>query len=117
MPLRDLLDAGLTVAGSSDAPVVDLDPLVGIRAAVQRRTTSGRDFDDGQNVTVGEALEMYTLHAARAGGLEDEVGSLAPGKRADLVILNSDPTSLRSSELGSLTVRRTICGGKDVYTI
>jgi predicted amidohydrolase YtcJ len=115
MPLRDMLDAGLTVAGSSDAPVVDFDPLVGIRVAVTRRTEEGRDFNDGQNVTIAEALERYTVHAARAGGLDEEVGSLVPGKRADLVVLNEDPTVLAASDLGRLTVQRTISGGKDVF--
>ncbi len=114
-PLRAMLDAGLTVAGSSDAPVVDLDPLVGIRAAVRRRAASGEPLEDGQEVTIGEALEMYTVHGARSGGLEHEAGTLEAGKRADLVVLNEDPTSLASDELDRLAVERTVCGGADVY--
>jgi len=114
-PLRAMLDAGLTVAGSSDAPVVDFDPLVGIRAAVRRRAASGEPVEDGQQVTIGEALEMYTVHGARSGGLEHEVGTLEAGKRADLVVLNTDPTSLAPRDLDRLTVERTVCGGADVY--
>jgi predicted amidohydrolase YtcJ len=115
-PLRSMLDAGLTVAGSSDAPVVDFDPLVGIRVAVRRRAASGRPVEDGEQVTIGEALEMYTVHAARAGGLEHEVGTLEAGKRADLVVLSGDPTALPPKELDRLQVERTVCGGCDVYT-
>jgi predicted amidohydrolase YtcJ len=115
MPLRAMLDAGLVVAGSSDAPVVDFDPLAGIRAAVQRRTASGQQLGDGQEVSVQEALEMYTLHSARAGGLEHEVGSLEVGKRADLVVLSEDPTALEPGELDRLKVLRTVCGGADAH--
>ena len=115
MPLRALLDAGLVVAGSSDAPVVDFDPLRGIRCAVERKTAKGRPLNDGQQVTVGEALEMYTVHAARSGGLEEEVGTLAPGKRADMVVLSKDPTQWPPSDLAQVNVVRTICGGVDVY--
>ena len=115
MPLRALLDAGLVVAGSSDAPVVDFDPLRGIRCAVERKTAKGRPLNDGQQVTVAEALEMYTVHAARSGGLEEEVGTLAPGKRADMVVLSKDPTQWPPSDLAQVNVVRTICGGVDVY--
>jgi predicted amidohydrolase YtcJ len=116
MPLRDMLDAGLAVAGSSDAPAVDFDPLVGIRCAVRRRTSAGEALDDGQDVTIHEALRMYTVNAARSGGLEHEAGTLAPGKCADLVVLNVDPTALSAGDLDQLAVEWTICGGADVYT-
>jgi predicted amidohydrolase YtcJ len=115
VPLRSLFDAGLTVAGSSDAPVVDFDPLKGIRRAVDRRTAGGECLDDGQEITAGEALAMYTTHAARSGGLEHEVGTLAVGKRADLVVLDRDPTSGRADDLEHATVIRTVVGGADVY--
>ncbi|RMF24759.1 MAG: amidohydrolase [Deltaproteobacteria bacterium] len=114
-PLRDMLDAGMTVAGSSDAPVVDFDPLAAIRIAVTRETTRGERLDDGQEVRVEEALEMYTVHAARAGGLDHEVGTLEAGKRADLVVLNRDPTRLDATALADLRVERTVCGGDDVF--
>jgi predicted amidohydrolase YtcJ len=56
---------------------------------------------------------MYTLHAARAGGLEREVGTLEAGKRADLVVLNADPTAMAPDQLDALAVTRTVCGGAD----
>ncbi len=103
------------MAGSSDAPVVDFDPLAGIRTAVRRRAASGELVEDGQEVTVEEALEMYTVHGARSGGLEHEAGTLEAGKRADLVVLNTDPTALAPEALDGLRVERTVCGGSDVY--
>jgi len=114
-PLRDMLDAGMTVAGSSDAPVLDFDPLLGVRSAVTRQTTAGEFLDDGQEISVEEAFEMYTVHAARSAGLEHEAGSLKAGKRADLVVLNHDPTRLDHAQLAELRVELTVCGGRDVY--
>ena len=81
----------------------------------ERRTGSGETVEDGQQVTVEEALEMYTVHGARSGGLEHEAGTLEAGKRADLVVLNTDPTALTPQDLDRLTVERTVCGGSDVY--
>ncbi|MBI3784882.1 MAG: amidohydrolase [Deltaproteobacteria bacterium] len=115
VPLRSMLDAGMLLAGSSDAPVVDFDPLRGIRAAVQRKTEDGERLGDGQEITIREALEMYTVHAARSGGLEHETGTIETGKRADLVVLNADPTTLPTNQLERLSVQRTVCGGVDVY--
>jgi len=115
VPLRSMLDAGVLLAGSSDAPVVDFDPLRGIRAAVQRRTASGERLDDGQEITVMEALELYTIGAARSGGLDHETGSLTRGKRADLVVLNVDPTAISAAQLDQLKVVRTVCGAVDRY--
>ncbi|RMD82224.1 MAG: amidohydrolase [Candidatus Dadabacteria bacterium] len=114
-PLRSMLDAGLIVAGSSDAPVVDLDPLAGIRAAVTRETLAGDTLGDGQEIRVEEALEMYTLAAARAGGLEAEAGTLEPGKRADFVVLSADPTEVGAERLDQVRIERTVCGGRDEF--
>jgi hypothetical protein len=94
---------------------VDFDPLLGIRTAVRRQAASGEALEDGQQVEIGEALEMYTLHGARSGGLEHEAGTLEVGKRADLVVLSEDPTALAPGDLDRLTVERTVCGGSDVY--
>ena len=117
VPLRSMIDAGLTVAGSSDAPVVDFDPLRGIRCAGQRKTANCEHLGDGQQVTIQEALEMYTVHSARSGGLEHEAGSIEVGKRADLVLLNADPTTIPTHQLDRLAVQRTVCGGVDVHVV
>ncbi len=114
-PIRSLIDAGILVAGSSDAPVVDFDPLRGIRLAVTRTTASGEALDDGEEITVEEALELYTINAARSGGIEHETGSIEVGKRADLVLLNADPVTASASDLDTIRVIRTVIGGIDVY--
>jgi predicted amidohydrolase YtcJ len=108
IPLRMLLDAGVTVAGSSDYPVATFDPLAGVRAAVTRRTPGGREHEPEQRVSLHEALTMYTRSAAELSGCLDCAGTLAPGKRADLVVLDR---ALDAASLGAARVRATVIGG------
>ena len=77
-PYRQLLDAGVRLAGGSDAPVEDLDPLAGLRAAAE----CGVSFD--------EALTSFTAAPAWLEGAEDRRGRLSPGSDADLVVLDGD---------------------------
>lgn len=108
-PVRWMLDAGITVAGSSDYPVAGFDPLDGIRAAVSRRTADGRVREPEQRVTLDEAIRMYTRAAAEACGRADRTGSIEVGKRADLVILDAP---LRSHpDLATARVHTTVVGG------
>jgi predicted amidohydrolase YtcJ len=109
-PLRWLLDAGVKVAGSSDAPVAGFDPLDGVRAAVSRRTSSGRIYDPEQRIELHEALAMYTRAAAEACACLDRCGTLEAGKRADIVVL--DGALSPGQQLDSARVRSTIIGGE-----
>ncbi len=108
MPLRALLDAGACVAGSSDAPVIDFDPLAAMQSAITRKTASGDVLDPGQAIEPAEALAMYTREAARVCGELESRGTLEPGKRADFVVLSADP--LRA--LGEARVEATWVGGR-----
>ena len=104
------LDAGVLVAGSSDAPVTHFDPLVGMSSAVTRKTLSGRRLHPEQAISPSEALALYTKSAARALGLEDRVGSLEVGKRADIAVLSADPRVTRD-----LRVEQTWLFGEPVF--
>ena len=83
--------AGLTVAGSSDAPVISAAPLLGLRDAVIRRTAAGQVLGPGERLTARDALALYTTQAAAAMHRDSEIGSLEPGKRADFVVLADNP--------------------------
>jgi hypothetical protein len=108
-PARAFLDAGVLLAGSSDAPVAGFDPLDGIRSAVSRRTSGGHALGPDQRVTMDEAIAMYTRNGAKAAACFEECGSLEVGKRADLVLLDRP---LRSEEdLASVSTRATVIGG------
>ena len=90
---RSLLDAGAKLAFGSDWSVAPLDPLLGIDAAVNRRTLDGKHPEGWfpeQRITVAEAIEAYTLGSAFGGFQEKERGSLEAGKLADLVVLSRD---------------------------
>ncbi|MCX7912581.1 MAG: amidohydrolase, partial [Dehalococcoidales bacterium] len=113
--IRSMLDAGLVVAGSSDAPVVPENPLVGVYAAVSRRAENGELLLPHEAVSAEEALAMYTKAAAYASFEEGIKGSLAPGKLADIVVLNGDPTRVSPGEIRDIRVEMTVIGGRIVW--
>jgi len=115
-PIRSMLDAGLTVALSSDAPVVENDdPLQGIRSAADRRDDTGEPLAAEQAITVEEALAAYTLGGAIASGDEENRGSLAPGKWADFAVLSGNPLTTPVEALTALQVSQTWVAGRLVY--
>ena len=114
--VRSMIDAGLTVALSTDAPVVpDDNPLIGLKAAVDRLDHAGEPLGAGQAITPVEALYAYTMGGALLSGDADNRGSITPGKWADLVILSGDPLTTPPEHLLDLYVEQTYVGGKLVY--
>jgi predicted amidohydrolase YtcJ len=115
-PVRAMLDAGVRVALSSDAPVVEDDnPLAGIEAAVTRRDGDGQPIAPEQAITIAEALRAYTLGGAIASGDELNRGSIEPGKWADLAVLSADPTTTDADALSTIRVDMTLLAGRIVY--
>lgn len=112
---RTLAGSGITLAASSDAPVSTPSPLSSIHAAVTRQSRSGRVLGDSERITVSQALKMHTANAAFAVGSEGETGTIAPGKRADIVVLDGDPTRVGPDSSPHLRVTMTICGGEVVW--
>ncbi|UCD74178.1 MAG: amidohydrolase [Phycisphaerales bacterium] len=88
---KSLLDAGAVVAFGSDWPVVSVNPFLGVEAAVTGKTLDGKHWQTQENLTVAEALRCYTSRAAYALRAEDEIGRIAPGYRADFIILDRSP--------------------------
>ncbi|HEX8865711.1 MAG TPA: amidohydrolase [Lentzea sp.] len=106
---RSFLDHGITVAGSSDRPVADGSPLRAIEFMVRRRSSSGRAVGPDEAITVEEAIRAYTLGSAYACRKEHVLGSLTPGKLADLVVLGDDPRT--SDAIADIPVLATMVGG------
>ncbi|HHY95196.1 MAG TPA: amidohydrolase family protein, partial [Firmicutes bacterium] len=115
-PVRTFLRAGLPVAAGSDAPVADPNPLAGMAEAIDRATAGGIPFRPEEAVSLEEAIAMYTRHAAWAAHWEEALGSLEPGKLADLVVLTEDIFSLPPHELRQVRVYLTVVGGRIVYS-
>jgi predicted amidohydrolase YtcJ len=117
-PIREMIDAGLVTALSSDAPVVaDDSPLLGIQAAVLRLDDEGVCISPEQAISVEEALYAYTMGGALASGDEANRGSLSPGKWADMAVLSSDPRPAAAppETLTDIRVERTILAGQTVF--
>ena len=115
-PVRAMLDAGLIVALSSDAPMTrEDDPLLGIQAAVLRRDEEGKPIAGGQALSVAEALRAYTMGGALASGDADNRGSLRAGKRADLAVLSANPLEVEPEALDELRVDMTYVDGELAY--
>jgi predicted amidohydrolase YtcJ len=108
---RGFLDHGITLVGSSDRPVADGSPLRAVQFMVERASRSGRVIGPDEGITVDEALRAYTVAGAFACHWEDSAGSLTPGKRADLVVLGDDPTSVDVSRIGDIDVVATFVEG------
>lgn len=115
---RSLLDSRARLAFGSDWFVAPPTPLEGIFAAVTRRTLDGLHPDGWvprQKITVGEALRAYTIDAAYASFSEESLGSLEPGKLADMVVVNRNLFEMPANEINQAQVEMTIVGGKTVY--
>lgn len=116
MPMRTYLEAGVPLAGSSDSYITDFNPWVGMHAAVNRRTVTGRDLGkDAEALTPAEALHSYTMGGAFVTGREDRQGSISPGKLADLVVLDRDPLAIDPDDLDQVTPTATMLGGAWVW--
>ena len=117
-PFRDMVDAGVPLALGSDAPVADPNPLWGIHAAVTRQGRDGLPAEGwypAQRLTVAEAVWGYTLGAALVSGRQSELGSIAPGKLADLVVLDRDILAVDATEIAQARVVMTVFDGRIVY--
>ena len=113
--LKTQIEAGAVLILGSDCPVETLDPLQGIHAAVTRRRTDGTPGPLGwrpeQRISVAEALKGYTLNPAYATGMEDRLGTLAPGWLADLVVLDADIFEVDPMDILKIKVLGTMVGG------
>lgn len=96
----------------SDAPVTPMAPLFTAWCAVNRLTESGRRMGDYQRIGVESVLRAITLGAAHVLKLEDEIGSIACGKRADFCLLDEDPLAVDPVELKDVPVAGTVLAGE-----
>lgn len=115
---RSLLDAGAILAFGSDWFVAPMEPLMGIYAAVTRRTLDGKrpaGWVPEQKITVAEAIRAYTLGSAYASFDETRKGSIEVGKLADFAVLSADILNINPVEIEKTRVLMTIFDGKLVY--
>jgi predicted amidohydrolase YtcJ len=111
-PINTLQKSGVLVAASSDSPIVDPNPIIGIYSAISRMTSTGKPVYEKESIDIFAALEMFTTNAAKACFNEDTKGSITPGKLADMVLLSQDPTKLSPEKIKDIKVVMTIIDGK-----
>ncbi len=115
-PVRSLLDAGVHVSFSSDAPVSEPDWLQGVEAAVLRKSkASGTVRGPAQRVSAREAVRLYTVGGAWQDHMETRKGSLEPGKLADFCVLDQDLLAVPPDEIHAIQNVATVVGGRLVY--
>lgn len=111
---------GVKLALGSDFPVESVDPRRGLHAAVTRQDAHGHPaggWRAAERLSAAEALRGFTADAAWAAHDERDVGRLAPGFRADFVVLDEDPLAVPGEQLDDLHVRSTWVDGKPVYEV
>jgi predicted amidohydrolase YtcJ len=114
---RRLLDAGVRLSDSSDAPVVPSDWRLAMQALVTRETveSDGAAVGPGEAITAYEALRAWTLDAAYQQHADRRKGSLAPGKLADVAIVDADPLTVPADRLHAIAPLATVVGGRVVH--
>lgn len=116
---RSLLDSGARLALGSDFPVEQVNPMLGIHAAVTRQDTEGwppGGWYPAERLTREEAVRGFTLDAAYSGFMETSVGSLESGKRADFIVLDQNIFEVEASRIASIKVLQTWLDGELVYS-
>jgi len=114
-PNRTCIDMGVPVAANSDCPVCDGSPLLGMYAATTRKTDTGQVLGTKESITPMEALRAYTTTGAYAGCEEDLLGTIAPDKLADLIVLSQNPITTGAEHLQDIGVEMTFVNGHLVY--
>ena len=113
-PARSMLDSGAVIAGASDWPVSSANPFLAIYQAETRRGVQGV-LDETQRMPREAMLYAYTRNSAQALDMADQIGTLAAGKLADLVLIDRDVLTVPAEEMRDAKVVWTLFGGKTVY--
>ena len=117
-PFKSFLDAGVKMCFGTDWYVAPLNPLLGIYAAVTRRTLDDKNPDGWipeQKISVEDAIKCYTVNSAYASFEENIKGTIETGKLADLIILSDDILTIDPNKIKDVKVEMTMFDGKVIY--
>lgn len=113
-PARWALEAGVRFSSHLDTPVTPMLPLQAVWSQISRESTAGVVIGPEQRIDRTSALRAVTIDAAWQVFMDDKIGSIEPGKRADLVVLSDNP--LTAGDVRSIKVDRTVIDGATVYS-
>lgn len=114
-PHKTMKEMGIIAGGNSDCPVTYYSPFTQMYAAVTRKSSSGQVVGSEEAIDIKEAIRVYTYNGAYLGRDEDILGSIEPGKLADIIVLDRDILTVDPKELLELKVLKTIVNGIIVY--
>ena len=114
-PCGSCVRMGIPFGLHVDSPVQPVDAIRSIHTAVNRTTTAGRILGPDQRVSPLDALKAYTVNAAKCSARDHAVGTIAPGYYADFVQLSGNPLTVPPESIETLSVLKTISGGRIVY--
>lgn len=114
-PCASALNRGLRISLHNDEPVTKPEPLGLVWNAAARTTSSGRVLGAEQAISVYDALKAVTIDSAWQYGVEDRIGSLAPGKKADFIVLAQNPLTCAVDEIPHISIEQTWVDGKQVW--
>ena len=117
IPIRTLLDEGFTVGGGTDAPVVPWFPFESLWWMVTRDTVTAGVLGADEAISREDALRLWTREGASTMGWADDLGSIEPGKHADLAVLDTDYLSCAAADIRDIDVELTMLGGDVVYEL
>lgn len=116
---QSMLKSGARIAFGSDFPVESPNPFPGLSAAISRQDINGQPpggWIPNQRLSFAQALKAFTRDAAYAGFAETKVGALEPGKWADFILVDRDPTKVDAQSLARTEVLETWVAGKKVWS-
>lgn len=111
-PLGGLVRAGVPFSFHSDFPMAPAKPLALVEVAVTRVASDGRVWGEDQRIALDRALAAVTIEGARSLGLDDEIGSIRTGKRADFTVLDKDPYEVAADRLSEIEIWGTVVDGR-----
>jgi hypothetical protein len=116
---QSVLKSGARLAFGTDFPVESPNPFPGLSAAISRQDVNGEPpggWISSERLTLAQALDAYTRGAAYVGFAEQKIGSLEPGKWADFIIVDRDPTKVDAQSLAKTQVLETWIAGKKIWS-
>jgi len=114
-PHKTMKEMGIIAGGNNDCPITFYSPFVQMYAAVTRKTSSGQVIGPEEAISIMDAIRIYTYNGAYLSKDEDKLGSIEPGKLADLIVIDRDIAMVPPEELLETRVMTTIVDGKTVY--
>ena len=113
--MNTFYEHGIVAAASTDAPVVNTSALIGLQTMMTRRSEEGTEIWAEERISLDEAVRAYTYNGAYASFEEDIKGRLAPGLLGDVVVLDTDLTSIDPTTVSGVQVDLTVADGRVVY--